>query len=72
MINLSPYSFGLSIITVTLNQLNNLKVTIDSVQKFKNSNANFQIEHVIIDGNSIDGTKQYIINHSIGIVPSGI
>jgi glycosyltransferase involved in cell wall biosynthesis len=65
MINLSPISFGLSIITVTLNQLNNLKVTIDSVQKFKNSNPNFQIEHVIIDGNSIDGTEQYIINHNI-------
>jgi glycosyltransferase involved in cell wall biosynthesis len=65
MISLSPFSFGISIITVTLNQCNNLKGTIDSVQKFKNSNPNVQIEHVIIDGNSVDGTKQYIINQNI-------
>ena len=34
MINSSYNSFGISVITVTLNQIDNLKYTISSVQNF--------------------------------------
>jgi putative colanic acid biosynthesis glycosyltransferase len=55
-------SFGISVITVTLNQIDNLKSTIVSIQNFANYNSNVQIEHVIIDGNSKDGTKEFLNN----------
>lgn len=49
---------NLSIITVCFNALEDLKKTIESVETqipfFKN------IEHLIIDGNSKDGTKEYL------------
>jgi putative colanic acid biosynthesis glycosyltransferase len=62
MINSSYNLFGISVITVTLNQVNKLKSTISSVQNFINHNQNVQIEHVIIDGNSNDGTKEFLNN----------
>jgi putative colanic acid biosynthesis glycosyltransferase len=62
MINSIYNSFGISVITVTLNQIANLKSTITSVQKFVNNNPNVQIEHVIIDANSKDGTKELLTN----------
>jgi putative colanic acid biosynthesis glycosyltransferase len=62
MINSKYNSFGISVITVTLNQIANLKSTITSVQKFVNNNPNVQIEHVIIDANSKDGTKELLTN----------
>ena len=62
MISSSYNSFGISVITVTLNQIDNLKYTISSVQNFVNHNPNVQIEHVIIDGNSKDGTKNFLKN----------
>ena len=62
MINSSYNLFGISVITVTLNQIDNLKSTIVSIQDFANHNPNVQIEHVIIDGNSKDGTKEFLNN----------
>ena len=62
MINSIYNSFGISVITVTLNQIANLKSTITSVQKFVNNNPNVEIEHVIIDANSKDGTKELLTN----------
>jgi putative colanic acid biosynthesis glycosyltransferase len=62
MNNTSHSSFGISVITVTLNQIDNLKSTIVSIQDFANHNANVQIENVIIDGNSNDGTKEFLNN----------
>ena len=48
-----------SIITVSYNEIKNIEKTIKSVanQKYKN------IEYIIIDGNSIDGTKDKIIEY---------
>ncbi|WP_293311987.1 glycosyltransferase family 2 protein [Pedobacter sp. UBA5917] len=46
----------ISIITVNLNNLTGLKQTTESV--LAQSSKNF--EHLIIDGNSTDGSKQYI------------
>ena len=63
MNHLNYNSFGISVITVTLNHKEQLRTTIDSVQCFIQNNHNVQIEHVIIDGNSIDGTKQFLMNH---------
>jgi putative colanic acid biosynthesis glycosyltransferase len=60
MINSSYNSFGISVITVTLNQIDNLKSTFSSVQNFVNHNPNVQIEHVVIDGNSKDGTREFL------------
>ncbi len=62
MINSTNNSFGISVITVTLNQIDNLKSTIASIQDFANHNPNVQIEHVVIDGNSKDGTKEFLIS----------
>lgn len=45
----------LSIITICLNRLEDLKATIQSVQEQKHS-----VEHIIIDGNSTDGTRPYL------------
>ena len=63
MTHLNYNSFGISVITVTLNHKEQLRTTIDSVQCFIQNNKNVQIEHVIIDGNSIDGTKEILMNH---------
>ncbi len=50
----------LTIITVTLNNLQALKKTVESVlnQSFK------EFEFIIVDGNSNDGSKEYIIEKS--------
>ena len=64
MINSSYNSFGISVITVTLNQIDNLKSTIASIQDFANHNPNVQIEHVVIDGKSKDGTKEFLISQN--------
>lgn len=62
MINSSFNSFGISVITVSLNQIDNLKATISSVHDFVIHNQNLQIEHVVIDGNSNDGTKEFLLS----------
>ena len=46
----------ISIITITYNNLNGLKQTIKNI--YSQTNSNFQ--HIIIDGNSNDGTKDYL------------
>ncbi|MGV6861811.1 MAG: glycosyltransferase family 2 protein [Putridiphycobacter sp.] len=46
----------ISIITISYNNINGLKKTIDNVF---NQNINI-LEHIIIDGNSNDGTKTYL------------
>lgn len=49
----------ISIVTITYNDLNGLKKTIQSIDaNYKLSNK--YIDHVIIDGNSTDGTSDYI------------
>lgn len=50
------YSISIGIVTVCYNDLNGLKKTINSVlsQNYKN------YEHIIIDGNSNDGTKSFL------------
>ena len=53
----------LSIITVCYNDLNALKKTIGSVAGqtyMADGKSGFTIEHLIIDGNSSDGTKEYL------------
>lgn len=47
-----------SIITVALNRAKSIGLSIDSVhsQTYKN------VEHILIDGNSVDGTKEIIFN----------
>jgi len=62
MINSSYDSFGISVITVTLNQIDKLKSTVSSVQNFVDHNQNFQIEHIVIDGNSEDETTEFLIS----------
>lgn len=64
MVNSIYDSFGISVITVTLNQIDNLKSTVSSVQDFANHNQNLKIEHIVIDGNSKDGTKKFLITQS--------
>lgn len=49
----------ISIIIVSLNTKSKLKTTLNSV--FKQTNKNF--ETIIIDGNSNDGTKEYILKN---------
>lgn len=53
--------YKLSIITVTFNDLEGLKVTIDSIDKVLNNNF-FSVVHCIIDGNSSDGTSLFLNN----------
>ena len=68
MNNQSSISFGISIITVTLNQRDNLLSTINSVQKFKDANPSFLIEHIIVDGKSNDGTLEMLNNCNSSIL----
>lgn len=53
---------SLSIITINYNNINGLKKTVASV-KFQNRE---NIEHIIIDGNSSDGSGEYIRSHHKG------
>ena len=52
----------ISIITITFNDLDGLKKTIDSIDKNYNSLIT-NINHIIIDGNSTDGTKMFLGNN---------
>ena len=54
-------TYKISIITITYNNLSGLKRTINNVEKqtFKN------FQHIIIDGNSTDGTKDYLKSHEL-------
>ena len=53
--------YTISIITITYNDLHGLKNTINSIDKNYNIHNSY-INHVIIDGNSSDGTLIYL-NH---------
>jgi glycosyltransferase involved in cell wall biosynthesis len=53
----------ITIITVVYNSKNNIDLTLDSVRRIKNNN----IEYVVIDGNSNDGTLD-ILNKNIDII----
>jgi glycosyltransferase involved in cell wall biosynthesis len=55
-------ALGISVITVTLNQKDNLLNTINSILQFRSANPNFLIEHIIVDGNSLDGTVELLNN----------
>ncbi len=50
-----------SIITVTFNDLKGLIKTINSID-FNYKSNNYYINHVIIDGNSNDGTKDFVLS----------
>lgn len=50
----------ISIITITYNDLKGLITTIDSIDKNFKSLNNI-VDHIIIDGNSNDGTKEYML-----------
>jgi len=50
----------LTIVTISYNDLPGLKLSIQSLSKFINEFE--EIEHVIIDGNSRDGTKDFLEN----------
>lgn len=49
----------ISIITVVYNDVKNISRTINSVV---NQKKNFNIEYIVIDGNSNDGTKELLFN----------
>lgn len=53
----------LSIITITFNDLNGLKATISSIDRYFTSWNNY-INHIVVDGDSSDGTKDYLYNIS--------
>lgn len=57
----------ISIITVTKNSKKYIKDTIDSVinQYINKENLNFELEYIIHDGNSTDGTLEIIKSYSI-------
>lgn len=48
----------ISIITVTYNNLNGLKKTVENISQLPQSN----IEHIIVDGKSTDGSVDYLYN----------
>ncbi|MCX7813313.1 MAG: glycosyltransferase, partial [Pseudothermotoga sp.] len=59
----------LSIITPTYNMKSSLPKTIESVDELKRRYNKIQIEYVIIDGSSTDGTVEVIKKyHALGIV----
>jgi glycosyltransferase involved in cell wall biosynthesis len=47
----------ISIITPSFNQVSFLKETISSIQ---NQEVNFEVEHIIVDGGSTDGSVEYL------------
>ena len=51
----------LSIVTIAYNNLLGLRTTIDSIDKYLLEYSKLgYVEHIIIDGNSIDGTKSFL------------
>lgn len=51
----------LSIVTIAYNNLTGLRTTIDSIDKYLLEYSKLgYVEHIIIDGNSIDGTKSFL------------
>lgn len=52
--------FGISVITVTLNERSKLRSTIESVRSFKELNCEIPVEHLIVDGGSSDGTIELL------------
>ena len=54
----------ISIITVVYNDVKNISRTINSVV---NQKKNFNIEYIVIDGNSNDGTKELLFNEKENI-----
>ena len=60
MLKSDSTSFGISVITVVLNERDKLMTTIESVLRFSNSNPDLSIEHLVIDGASSDGTLELL------------
>ncbi len=54
-------SIALTIVTVTYNNIEGLKRTLTSVSKLDRNN----LEHIIIDGGSTDGSQEYLKDYSI-------
>lgn len=61
-------SFGLSVITVVLNERDKLMTTLESVLQFSNSNPDLNIEHLVIDGGSTDETVELLKDHKSQIL----
>jgi putative colanic acid biosynthesis glycosyltransferase len=60
MLKSDSTSFGISVITVVLNERDKLMKTIESVLRFSNLNPDLSIEHLVIDGASSDGTLELL------------
>ena len=54
----------ISIITVTKNSKDYIEETIESVICQYNKNSNFELEYLIHDGNSTDGTNEIILEYA--------
>lgn len=52
----------LSIITVTYNSAEQLKITIDSMVKLKKKYSEYSIKYIVVDGLSKDGTQELLDN----------
>lgn len=50
----------ISLITATLNNVNGLRKTIDSVRS--QLAGDYELEHIIVDGESTDGTAEFLLN----------
>lgn len=55
---------SITVVTITYNDLDNLKKTIESFKRFLPVNRHIAFEYVIIDGNSTDGTQSYLHSES--------
>jgi glycosyltransferase involved in cell wall biosynthesis len=62
-------NYSASIVTITFNDIKNLKKTIESVIAYKNR---LNIEYVVVDGGSTDGTLEYLnsIKNDIDVLVS--
>lgn len=56
----------LTIITITKNNLRELKLTIESIQTQENLCC--EINHIVIDGNSNDGTVEFLKSNNINFI----
>lgn len=54
---------SLSVITPSLNSLDRLQSTVDSVQLELSRSVNIRIEHIVVDGESKDGTVEFFNEH---------
>ena len=56
------YNISVTIITITYNDIVGLKKTLNSIDISLTNNTD-NIEHLIINGNSTDGTAEYLYDY---------